>query len=69
MVDLISVFKLRAEVRAYLWFECAEYETIEEALAPLFADAVRQGLVARLGERAVKQLIEAPFYESGESIS
>jgi hypothetical protein len=56
----LLALQARAEARALL-YQCCEFETIEQALAPLFADAVDLGLVDELGEAAIKAIIEAPF--------
>jgi hypothetical protein len=58
----LLALQARAEARALLW-RCCTFETIEQALAPLFDDATRQGLVDRYGEAFVKALIENPFVD------
>jgi hypothetical protein len=59
----LLALQARAEARALLW-RCCEFKTIEQALAPLFDDATRQGLVDRYGEASIKALIEAPFVDN-----
>ncbi len=58
-LDPLTVFKARAEARAILWEAC-EYE-LHEAVDVLQADAVSTGLVARLGQDAVQQILADAF--------
>ena len=55
----LEVFTARAEARAALW-QCGEL-TLHEAIDQLQADAVRNGLVAELGQDAVQRLMAEAF--------
>lgn len=56
-VDVLDVFLARADARAYLW-AVGEYD-MPTAVDQLQADAVRDGLVDRLGQDAVQAIIAA----------
>jgi hypothetical protein len=58
-VDPLDAFKLRAEARAYLWV-AGEYD-LHEAVDVLQATAVRDGLVDRIGQDAVQEILAAAF--------
>jgi hypothetical protein len=62
-IEPLKALAARAEARAYL-FRHGEFNNLDDALRPLFADAVRDKLVERYGEQFIKQLIEAPFVKS-----
>ena len=59
-LDILAVFKARAEARAYLWRE-GELD-LPEAVDVLQCDAERDGLVARLGQDAVQQILAEAFH-------
>ena len=59
-LDILAVFKVRAEARAYLWRE-GELD-LPEAVDVLQGDAERDGLVARLGQDAVQQILAEAFH-------
>lgn len=56
----IRVLQARAEARALL-FANAEYDTLDEAIAPLMRYAHQHGLIEQLGAAAIYALIEQPF--------
>ena len=58
-VDPLDVLYERASTRAYLWF-IGEYE-LDEAVDALQADAVRDGLVERIGQDAVQTILADTF--------
>ena len=67
MIDRVNhqlVLKERAEARALL-FKHAVYETIGDAVDPLFAYAYDIGLIDRLGTKAVANVIELAFRKYG----
>jgi hypothetical protein len=55
----LEVFIARAEARAMLWAAC-EFD-LHEAVDKLQADAERNGLVAKLGQDALQQIITEAF--------
>lgn len=59
MIDPVDVFRARADARALLW-RAGEY-TLHEAVDVLQADAQRQGLVAKIGQDAVQEILAAAF--------
>ena len=58
-VDLVDVFIERAEARAYLW-SIGDLD-LHEAVDVLQADAERDGLVERIGQDGVQEIIAAAF--------
>jgi hypothetical protein len=60
-IDPLRAFAARAEARALLW-KCCEFD-LHEAVDVLQADAVRDGLVNRLGQDRVQQIITDAFHE------
>ena len=58
--DPILVLKLRAEARAVLYAE-GEYETLEEAMVPLFAWATTVGLERTIGAGGVHDIVRRAF--------
>lgn len=61
----VAHFVERAEARAIL-FGAGEYADADEAIAPLLDAAFDAGLLDRLGEAAIMQIIDtafAPFWE------
>jgi hypothetical protein len=58
-VDPLDVLYERASARAYLWF-IGEYE-LGEAVDALQADAVRDGLVERIGQDTVQSILADAF--------
>jgi hypothetical protein len=56
----LEVFAARAEVRAYLWAE-GEISDLIEAVDKLQADAVRDGLIAAIGQDGVQAMIGRSF--------
>jgi hypothetical protein len=58
-VDLVDVFRERAEARAYLW--SVGDLGLHEAIDLLQADAERDGLVERIGQDGVQGIIAAAF--------
>jgi hypothetical protein len=67
-LDVLDCFIERAEARAYLW-SIGEF-TLHEAVDKLQTDAVRDGLVDRVGQDAVQQIIAfALFYQSDTEAS
>ena len=58
-VDLIDVFLERAEARAYLW-SIGDLD-LHEAVDVLQADAERDGLLERIGQDGVQEIIAAAF--------
>jgi hypothetical protein len=54
-----AVFHARAEARALLWY-AGEY-TLHEAVDVLQADALKSGLVAKLGQDRVQAILAAAF--------
>jgi hypothetical protein len=64
-VNALDVLELRAWARAYLW-HAGLYE-LAEAVDVLQHDAERDGLIVRIGQDAVQQIIAnafAPFWEA-----
>jgi hypothetical protein len=59
-IDLLTVFKARAEARAILWAAC-EID-LHEAVDVLQADAVSTGLVAEVGQDAVQAILCDAFH-------
>jgi hypothetical protein len=57
--DLLETFKLRANVRGYLW-AIGEYH-LHEAVDVLQFDAERDGLVKELGQHAVQTILAYVF--------
>ena len=66
-VDPLDVLYERAPTRAYLWF-IGEYE-LDEAVDTLQADAVRDGLVERIGQDAVQTILADAFRPYREAAS
>jgi hypothetical protein len=64
-VDVVEVFRLRAEARALLW-SLGEY-SIHEAVDVLQLDAERAGLLDDLGQDRVQQILAEVFSEYRES--
>ncbi len=62
-IDLLMVFKARAEARAILWAAC-EYE-LHEAVDVLQADAVSTGLVDKIGQDGVQAIMSRVFEGCG----
>jgi len=60
-VDLLDVFIERAGARAYLW-SSGEYE-LADAVDKLQFDAKLSGLIERIGQDAVQQIIANAFWE------
>ena len=58
-VDLLDALWDRAQSRAYLW-SIGEYD-LPEAVDALQADAVRGGLVNRIGQDAVQTILADAF--------
>ena len=58
-VDLVDVLRERAEARAYLW-SIGDLD-LHEAVDVLQADAERDGLVERIGQDGVQEIIAAAF--------
>jgi hypothetical protein len=58
-VDLVDAFAERAKARALLW-SLGELE-LAEAVDVLQHDAVRDGLVTRIGQDAVQQILADAF--------
>jgi hypothetical protein len=58
-VDPLFAFYEMASTRAYLWF-IGEYE-LAEAVDALQANAVRNGLIGRIGQDAVQQIMADAF--------
>jgi hypothetical protein len=58
-VDLLDAFTERAGARAYLW-AIGEYE-MAEAVDQLQYDAKRDGLIERIGQDAVQQILADAF--------
>jgi hypothetical protein len=59
LADPLEVFEARCAVRAYLWSE-GELD-LHETVDKLQADAVRDGLVARIGQDRVQAIMAAAF--------
>jgi hypothetical protein len=59
-IDPVLVFQARAEARAILWQAC-EFD-LHTAVDALQADAVASGLVARLGQDAVQEILRNAFH-------
>jgi formaldehyde-activating enzyme involved in methanogenesis len=60
LVDPLLVFVARAEARAML-FAAAEFGSIQTAVDPLQLYAVESGLVDRIGQDAVQQILAHSF--------
>jgi hypothetical protein len=58
-VDPVDVFRARAEARALMW-QAGEYDLHEAVDAPQ-ADAIRSGLVRRIGQDAVQAIMAQAF--------
>jgi hypothetical protein len=58
-IDPLAVFVARAEARAMLWARCEI--SLHDAVDELWAAAVRDGLVAKLGPDKVQQLLADAF--------
>jgi hypothetical protein len=58
-IDALTVFIARCEARALLW-QAGEFD-LHEAIDKLQADAVRDGLVAEIGQDAVQTIIAKAF--------
>jgi hypothetical protein len=58
-IDPLAVFIARAEARALLW-HCLEFD-LHSAVDELWAAAVRDGLVAKLGTDEVQRLLADAF--------
>jgi hypothetical protein len=58
-IDPLAVFVARAEAKATLW--AAGEISLHDAVDELWADAVRHGLVAKLGPDKVQQLLADAF--------
>jgi hypothetical protein len=58
--DPVEVFSARCEARAYLWAE-AEIADLHDAVDQLQHDALRDGLVGKLGQDGVQALIGRAF--------
>ena len=68
VVAPMLVMKLRAEARAML-FRLGEFETIEEAIAPLHRYALASGIVDDLGAAATQAIIDEAFAQQQEPAS
>jgi hypothetical protein len=64
MVDPLRSFELRAWARAVLLRECV-CASFDEAFAPLWADATRDGLVAQYGSQVLMQIIAGACHQVG----
>ena len=58
-LDPLTVFKARAEARAYLWSAC-EFD-LHEAVDELQAAAERDGLIEAIGQDAVQAIMHDAF--------
>ena len=58
--DILDVFEARAEARGYLWRE-GEFD-LPTAVDKLQADAERDGLIARLGQDEIQQILARTFH-------
>jgi hypothetical protein len=65
--DPLDVFYERATTRAYLW-SIGEYE-LNEAVDVLQADAVRGGLIDRIGQDAVQRILSDAFRPYREAVN
>lgn len=63
-VHPLRSFELRAWARAFLLRECV-FATAEEAFAPLWADAQRDGLPAQYGAAVLMDIIGAACAQVG----
>jgi hypothetical protein len=54
------VLQARAEARAML-YEASEYDSIEQAIAPLLKAAQAQGLIEAVGAETIEAIIRKPF--------
>lgn len=52
----LRVFQLRAEARAWLW-KAAVFTDAEQAFAPLFDDAIKNGLHAEFGVEVLSAIV------------
>jgi RecA-family ATPase len=66
-VDILDAFTERATTRAYLW-SIGEYQ-LDEAVDQLQHDAVRDGLIDRVGQTAVQQIMANAFRPYHETCS
>ena len=66
-IDPLDAFCELASTRAYLWSIC-EYE-LAEAVDALQANAIRYGLIDRIGQDAVQEIMADAFrpYREGEN--
>jgi hypothetical protein len=62
-LDPIVVFRARAEARALLW-RVGEFD-LHDAVDVLQADAVRDGLVERVGQDRVQAIMADAFHRAG----
>jgi hypothetical protein len=66
VVPSIDVLEIRAQIRAFLWWQ---YQMeIDEAVDELQAYAERSGLVREIGQDRVQEIIAAPFARYHEMI-
>jgi hypothetical protein len=62
-LDPLVVFRARASARALLW-HCGELD-LHEAVDVLQQDAVRDGLVAEIGQDRVQEVMADAFHRVG----
>src|SRR5262245_15663123 len=60
LADSVEIFTVRCEARAYLWAD-NEIADLHEAVDELQASAVRDGLVAKLGQDEVQRILADAF--------
>jgi hypothetical protein len=60
-LDPLMVFTARCEARAVLWAAC-EYDSLPDAVDPLWTSAVADGLTAALGVDRVHAVLAAIFH-------
>jgi hypothetical protein len=60
-LDPLMVFTARAGARAILWAAC-EYDNLPDAIDPLWASAVADGLTTELGVDRVQTVLAAIFH-------
>lgn len=65
VVSPLLVLQARAEARAIL-YAAGEYDSVEQAIAPLLEQALRDGLVDELGAETVYAIARKPFGEQFE---
>jgi hypothetical protein len=63
---LLDAFAARADARAYLW-SIGEYELVE-AVDKLQADAIRDGLIERIGQDGVQEILADAFRPYREDV-